>query len=175
MNWRLMEKVNYSKEKMDLIWEKIQTLFEIVAELESEFPERNFTIDGHLLGSIGEVIAAYYYGIELYKSSTVKHDGKIKNRKVQIKITQQDNVLISTEPDYLIVLYLTKTGTVYEVYNGPGRNPWNSASKKDNHNYRHMRINKLLDLDATVTEDERIMSINPIQKMKKEYKNKKKQ
>ncbi|MBR3537697.1 MAG: hypothetical protein IKN79_01325 [Eubacterium sp.] len=72
--------------------------------LETEFPGRHFTLDGHLVGSIGEVMAAYYYGIELYKASTEKHDGVINDREVQIKITQQDDIVICAEPDYLIIM-----------------------------------------------------------------------
>lgn len=66
----------------------MQKLVEIVAELEAEFPGRHFTLDGHLVGSIGEVMAAYYYGIELYRASAEIHDGEIEGRKVQIKISQ---------------------------------------------------------------------------------------
>ena len=72
-----MEKIVYTKEKMDAIKEKIQKLISIVKELETDFPGRHFTLDGHLVGSIGEVMAAYYYGIELYAASAVAHDGEI--------------------------------------------------------------------------------------------------
>ena len=169
-----MESIKYSKEKMDLIKGKVQKMIEIVSELEAEFPGRHFTLDGHLVGSIGEVMAAYYYGIELYKASAVVHDGRIGKREVQIKITQQDDIVINDEPEYLLVLYLTKKGDVYEVYNGPGKKPWDSASKRDSHNNRHMRVNKLMELDSEVTAKDRIQQINSIEKMKKVYKNRKK-
>ena len=45
---------------MTVVQGKIQELIKIVSELEIEFPGRHFTIDGHLVGSIGEVMAAYY-------------------------------------------------------------------------------------------------------------------
>ncbi len=135
-----MERIVYSEEKMSLIRKKVRKMIDIVAELEKEFPGRHFTLDGHLVGSIGEVMAAYYYGIELYKASAEKHDGVVDDREVQIKITQQDNIVINEEPDYLLVLYLTKRGDVYEVYNGRGKEPWNTASKRDSHNNRHMRV-----------------------------------
>jgi hypothetical protein len=144
-----------------------------VSELEKDFPGRYFTLDGHLVGSIGEVIAAYHYGIELYSAPTEKYDGVVDGREIQIKITQQDNVMISEEPDYLIVLYLTKTGNVYEVYNGPGKEPLISAGKPDSHNNYHMRVNKLMELDKAVSPTERIVAKHPIEKMKKEYKNRK--
>lgn len=168
-----MDKIVYTQEKMDAVKTQVQKLVEIVAELEAEFPGRYFTLDGHLVGSIGEVMAAYYYGIELYRASAEIHDGEIEGRKVQIKISQQDDIVINHEPDYLIVLYMKKNGSIYEVYNGPGKLPWDSASKKDSHNNRHMRVNKLMELDKAVAEAEQIKRINPIEKMKAEYKNRK--
>lgn len=167
-----MEKIVYTKEKMDAIKEKIQKLISIVKELETDFPGRHFSLDGHLVGSIGEVMAAYYYGIELYAASAVAHDGEIDGKKVQIKISQQDDIVINHEPEYLIVLYLRKNGDVFEVYNGPGEAPWNSASKRDSHNNRHMRVNKLMELDKQVSDEFRISVVNVISKMKPEYKNK---
>ena len=172
-----MDMIEYSAKDMELIREKVQRMFQTVAELEAAFPGRHFTLDGHLVGSIGEVLAAYYYGIKLYKASEPVHDGKDKDgRRVQIKITQQDNIVISRKPDYLVVLYLTKAGNVYEVYNGPGEKPWNMYPKKDSHNDRHMLVNKLMELDATVAPEDRIKTVDgrTIEKMKKEYKNKKK-
>lgn len=168
-----MENIIYSKEKMEKIQKRVQELISIVRELEADFPGRHFTLDGHLVGSIGEVMAAYYYGIELYKASVIAHDGEINGRKVQVKITQQDNVVINNVPEHLIVLYLKKDGQVFEVYNGPGKPAWDIASKRDNHNNRHMMINKLMQLDQTILSEDRIVGLHPIKKMKKEYKNKK--
>jgi hypothetical protein len=77
---------------MDNIKIQVQKLIDIVRQLEWDFPGRHFTLDGHLVGSIGEVMAAYYYGIELYTTSAVAHDGEINGKKVQIKISKQDNI-----------------------------------------------------------------------------------
>ena len=90
-----------------------------------------------------------------------------------MKISQQDDIVINHEPDYLMVLYMKKNGNIYELYNGPGKLPWENASKKDSHNNRHMRVNKLMELDKDVVEAEQIKRINPIEKMKAEYKNRK--
>lgn len=169
-----MEKIEYTSEKMEGVRQKVQRLVEIVSELESDFPGRHFTLDGHLVGSIGEVMAAYYYGIELYTASTEVHDGEVNGKKVQIKIVQQDNIVIPHEPDYMIVLYLNKNGNIYEVYNGPGKEPWDTASKRDSHNNRHMRVNKLMALDKAVDNERRIPKLHDIEKMKTEYKNTKK-
>ena len=167
-------RITYTEEKMKGVKLQVQRLISIVKELETDFPGRHFTLDGHLVGSIGEVMAAYYYGIELYTASAVAHDGEIDGKKVQIKISQQDNIVINHEPEYLIVLYLNKSGSIYEVYNGPGKEPWDSASKRDSHNNRHMMVNKLMELDKAVEVNARIRTIHDIEKMKLEYKNKKK-
>lgn len=92
---------------------------------------------------------------------------------IGFKISQQDNIVINHEPDYLIVLYLNKSGNIYEVYNGPGKEPWDNASKRDSHNNRHMMVNKLMELDKAVCDDQRIPAIHTIEKMRSEYKNKK--
>lgn len=84
---------------MSSIKTQMQKLTSIVNELEAEFPGRHFTLDGHLVGSIGEVMAAYYYGIELYMASAVAHDGEVDGKKVQIKISQQENIVINHEPE----------------------------------------------------------------------------
>lgn len=169
-----MGKLRLTDEKMNRVREQVQKMIAIVNELESDFPGRHFTLDGHLVGSIGEVMAAYYYGIELYTASAAAHDGEVAGRKVQIKTAQQDNVTITHEPEYLIVLYLCKNGNIYEVYNGKGSEPWNTASKRDSHNNRHMRINKLMEMDLFVQPEDRIPMKYPIEKMRTEYKNKKK-
>ena len=168
-----MEKILYTQKKMDSVKVQVQKLIDIVRQLEQEFPGRHFTLDGHWVGSIGEVMAAYYYGIELYVASAAVHDGEINGRKVQIKISQQDNIVINHEPEYLIVMYLNKSGNVYEVYNGPGKEPWNNAGKRDSHNNRHIMVNNLMELDKNVSGEMRIKPIHMIEKMRREYKNRK--
>ena len=49
----------------------IRDLYAIVSKLESIFPGRHFTPDGHLVGSIGEALANTYYAIELCRASTI--------------------------------------------------------------------------------------------------------
>ena len=48
----------------------VPELFRVIAELEAAAPGRHFTPDGHLIGSIGEVIAADRYGLTLTTAST---------------------------------------------------------------------------------------------------------
>lgn len=161
--------LKYSIEQIEAAYEKINELLKIVRDLESTFEGRLFTMDGHLVGSIGEIMASYYYGIELYPPSAPTHDGIAPDgREVQIKITQQSQVVINEEPDYLIVLRLDKTtGTISEVYNGLGKQPWDSAYIYQKRNTRYMMLNKLLELDKYVPDYDRISAINPITKFEK--------
>ena len=151
--------------------QQVGDLLQIVNKLEKSFPGRHFTLDGHLIGSIGEVLAAYFYGVELYTASAPVHDGCVDGKEVQIKATQRDLVLLGEKPDYLLVLYLANTGAVFEVYNGPGKPAWDSVENKDKRGYKHLRVNKLMELDTKVKEAERIPQVNGIRKMRKEFKN----
>ena len=139
------------------ITEIIQDLFETVRELELRSPGRKFSIDGHLLGSLGEVIAAEHYGLTLLPNSYEKHDAKDKQgRMVQIKATQINRIAISSEPDYLIVIQITPDGNWSEIYNGAGSRVWNNAGKMQNNGQRPISIAKLRALMESVQENEKI-------------------
>ena len=161
----------YTKENIEAAMGYVRTLLDQVNALEAMFPDRHFTLDGHLVGSVGEVAAAYHYGIELFPPSTERHDGFVGDRNVQIKITQTENVLIGEEPEYLIVLYLARTGNIYEVYNGPGVIPWKTPGKPDKRGYKHLRINKLMSLDKETRPEDRIAAVHPIERLTPELKN----
>ena len=139
------------------ITEIIQDLFETVRELEQRYPGRKFSIDGHLLGSLGEVIAAEHYGLTLLPNSYEKHDAKDKqSRMVQIKATQINRIAISSEPDYLIVIQITPDGNWSEIYNGVGSRVWNNAGKMQKNGQRPISIAKLRALMESVQENEKI-------------------
>ncbi len=97
-------------------------LYAIVDELEASFAGRKFTPDGHLIGSIGEVIAAYMYGLSLFPSLSKDHDAKAKDgRLVQIKFTAgTKSFSVYGQPDHLIALQLVNRKNVVEVFSGSG-------------------------------------------------------
>lgn len=161
--------LHFDQNKMDIVYSKVKQLITIVNDLEKEFVGRKFTLDGHLVGSIGEVLAAYYYGLELLPPSAKTHDAiSLDGKNIQIKITQADSVLITSEPDYLIVLFLDKESSdVYEVYNGPGEEPWKSSYLYEKHNTNYMRLSLLLQLDSQVDDKDRIRQINKLPKYNK--------
>ncbi|MCP5233807.1 MAG: hypothetical protein H6948_17335 [Zoogloeaceae bacterium] len=49
----------------DHVPELVRKLCAVAAEFERLFPGRNFTPDGHLVGSIGEVVATHYGSLTL--------------------------------------------------------------------------------------------------------------
>jgi hypothetical protein len=109
----------------------IGDLFRIVDNLNKLFPEKPFTPDGHLVGSIGEVVAAYLYDLKLEKSSNLGFDATTsegtlppeKRFKVEIKLTGGDRISVSSDfaspPDVLLVFKLDRNTGFTEVYNGP--------------------------------------------------------
>lgn len=147
----------------------IRDLYAIVDRLGVECAEhdRHFTLDGHLLGSIGEVYAAERHGITLYMSSKKAHDGwKVdaagRRREVQIKVTQtrakRRVVPISHKPDYLIVLLVGEDGSFEEVYNGPGAKVWDLVRDRSrpSNGQHQITLNKLRGLNAEVREEDRV-------------------
>ena len=165
-----MDKKVICMETNDYIRDKLYDLFHIVSDLESTFPDRKFTLDGHLLGSIGEVLAEYYYGIKLSPNNSKTHDGEIDGKNVQIKITQGSSVDINDKPDYLIVFFLHKSdGCVYEVYNGPG--DFLKDCKKTNNGWYSRQITALSKLDKNVIEEKRIKNIKHIDKWNNSIRN----
>lgn len=143
---------------------QIRMLFKISTELENAFPGRKFTLDGHLLGSIGEVIASYHYELKLLTSSSERHDAISKDgHLVQIKATQGSrHISLRSEPEYLIVLWINgKTGEAKEIYNGPGACVWEACYKLSSNGTRSITISRLKQLSLNVPDNQRIIQIIP--------------
>ncbi len=66
----------------------IPELYAVVDRLEAAAPGRHFTVDGHLAGSIGEVLAADRFGFTLSTASTKGIDVHTADgRPVEVKTT----------------------------------------------------------------------------------------
>jgi len=139
------------------VTELIRQLYSIVDELESLFPGRRFTIDGHLVGSIGEVTAAQKYGLTLLPASSAAHDAiDGDGRKVQIKVTQGRQVALRYRPDHLLVLKLDKRGELTEIFNGPGGVVWRRCGPKQSNGQRSIALSSLETIYLSVVESDRI-------------------
>lgn len=135
--------------------ELLQRLYEIVGTLESLFPKRKFTPDGHLVGSLGEVIAAHDYGLALLPASTETHDALKGNIRIKIKATQGRSIALRGDiaPDHLLVLRLLNNGTTEEIYNGPGAPAWQAAGRLQKNGQRPISLKNLKVLMSTVVKD----------------------
>jgi len=130
--------------QIDKIPELIKKIYEIVNELEGLFPGRPFTPDGHMVGSIGEVLAAEHFDLELLPPSFQGHDAKDKEgRLVQIKATQGDSIALRSEPDRLIILKIFKDGSFEKNYDGDGKIIWESAGKMQSNGQRRISLSKI--------------------------------
>ena len=144
----------------DLAAEKIQNLYRISHELEKMFPGRHYTPDGHMIGSIGEALAASCYGLTLFEASAQTHDAQAPDgRLVQIKATQIDRISISSEPEWLIILEIHKDGTFSEVYNGPGKLAWEHCGKMQKNGQRPISLARLRNLQTEVPVPDRLKQI----------------
>jgi len=61
------------------------------------------------------------------------NDGTVPvGREVQIKMTQGDRIEINDKLDSLLVLQMNRDiGELTEIYNGPGKRPWDLAHLKN--------------------------------------------
>ncbi|QXT39419.1 DUF6998 domain-containing protein [Gymnodinialimonas ceratoperidinii] len=122
----------------------IDELYHATDALEKMFPGRKFTLDGHLVGSVGEVVASFMFDLELNPASTLGHDARAKDgRKVEIKLTQGKSVGLRHESEHLIVLSRPKGRSISVIYNGPGALAWNAAGKMQKNGQRSLGLQKL--------------------------------
>ncbi len=121
----------------------IQDPHGIVADLEEIAPGRRFTPDGHVVDTIGEVVA----GLELMPASTEGYDAVAPDgRTVAIKTTQRTSVAVQADvevPDHLIVLRIEPGGTVKVVYNGPAVPAWDLAGTPQKNGQRRISLTRL--------------------------------
>ena len=138
--------------------ELIRELYKTVSELEAMSPGRPFTPDGHMVGSLAECFAEYYYGLTLLACSTPGHDAQVDSRKVEIKATQGERVSLRSGPERLLVFKLLKEGTFEEIYNGPGAPVWalvEGKAKPSNGQYQ-VSLSQLRQLMLSVPESHRL-------------------
>lgn len=151
--------------------QEIQQLLAISSALKEKYKHHNksFTLDGKLVGDIGEVLVAEQYGLTLYGDNTPVHDGFVtgdENKKVQIKASFNKYFYFSKDlsnvPQYFIAIQLKEDGTFEEVYNGLGVLIYDKMlrhlSNERKHNYR-LSVKKLLELNDD-PENDKIKRIN---------------
>jgi hypothetical protein len=141
------------------IMQEIQQLLALTRALKEKYKHHNksFTLDGKLVGDIGEVLVAEQYGLTLYGDNTPVHDGFVtgdENKKVQIKASFNNYFYFSKDlnniPQYFIAVQLKEDGTFEEVFNGLGALIYDKMlshlPNERKHNYR-LSVKKLQKLN----------------------------
>ena len=129
--------------------EAVAAIYRAVDELSKTYPGRKFTPDGHLVGSIGEVVAAEALGLVLYANSHPGHDAHDgKGGEVQIKMTAGNKVAMYSTSARLVVLRMISQTEAEIVYDGPGAPAWNAAGRMAKNGQRVVSLVKLKALAA---------------------------
>jgi hypothetical protein len=123
--------------------EPVARIYKATTELEALYPGRKFTPDGHLVGSIGEVVAAEALGLTLYPMSQSGHDAYDANGDVQIKMTAGKSVAMYATCDRLVVLRVVSPEEAEIVYDGPGQPAWENAGKIGKNGQRVISLARL--------------------------------
>lgn len=141
----------------------VRELYPTAAKLQALFPGRRFSLDGHLVSSIGEVIASAWYGLTLLPCSVECHDARAPDgRLVQVKATQINQIALSAEPEHLIVLKLLPNGEAEEVYNGPGTLAWGWVGPRQKTSLCHISLSRLRALmEAKVSPSAQLPRVDP--------------
>jgi hypothetical protein len=148
----------------------ITNLYALVDELETLFPERRFTLDGHLVGSIGEVVAKYFYKLDLLPIGNQNFDAITldgSSRQVQIKLTAGSSVSLADyegHPDLLIVLKIDRRTGFKEIYNSQYPVALLASKKPTKRQVKTLSLNQLegeqLHLARSLDDEGRIALIN---------------
>lgn len=155
--------------------ELITELYALVGKLEKRFAHhgRRFTPDGHMVGSIGEALAADMFGLQLMDASNHGYDAVQGDRRVEIKVTQgTKGVLLyadaahlpsGSEPTHLVALKIHPdraargaSDWVEVVYNGPAMPVWAAASKPSKTSQQLISLTRLRAMNASVADEDRI-------------------
>ncbi|WP_444932888.1 DUF6998 domain-containing protein [Microbulbifer sp. JTAC008] len=141
----------------------IEELYKITNGLKEIHPHRNFTPDGILVGSIGEVLAEYHYGLTPLPPGEKQHDCRKGNKLIQIKTTQNKAIQIGEPCVHLIALKLLRDGTVTEFYNGPGKPVWDRVKDKNlpKNGLYSVSLGVLSAMMDNVQENEKIERVEP--------------
>jgi hypothetical protein len=128
--------------------EPVADIYRAVAKLTEKY-KRPFTPDGHLIGSIGEVIAMEALDLELCPPSTRGYDATCQARgQVQIKITARKGIAMRGPCNHLIVFQIVPPDKAKLVYDGPGKDLWGSAGPTRANGQRQVSLSKLERLQA---------------------------
>jgi len=145
---------------------EIRQLLKIVNILQNKYRNRKFTLDGRLVGDLGEIIVQQNYDVQLFNKQEKTYDGISGNRKIQIKTTFKNFLSFpygkENIPDYYIGIKLFENGDFEEIYNGLGINIYKLIEnrKKPKNGYYSIKISTLKKENLKVLKKDRIKNKN---------------
>jgi hypothetical protein len=108
----------------------VRQMLVIVEQLSAAYPKKKFTLDGRLVGDIGEVLVEDAYDIELFADMKKYHDAESSDgRLVQIKATMKKSLTFPADhvPNYYVGIQIRPDGAFTEIFNGPGAIAWEAV------------------------------------------------
>jgi hypothetical protein len=129
--------------------EPVARIYQAVEELSALYPGRPFTPDGHLVGSIGEVVAAEALNLTLYPPSKACHDAFDEDGDVQIKMTAGKAISMYATCKRLVVLRVVTPYEAEIAYDGPGALAWENAGPMAKNGQRRVSLKRLRDLASS--------------------------
>ena len=147
---------------MDItIPEAVSQLLRIVKQLQSAYPGKKFTLDGRLVGDLGEILVREAYDVQLNPNLQKHHDAIASDgRQVQIKATMKQSLSFPVDhiPDYYLGIKIHSDGSFEEVFNGPGSIAWEAVKnrKPTKTNLHSVSVNSLARWSAKVQARDRI-------------------
>jgi hypothetical protein len=106
------------------ISEAVRTMLDVVDRMKAAYDgKRRFTLDGRLVGDIGEILAECAYDLVLDDTSRKHYDGVDEDgRLVQIKATMKASLTFPAHhvPNCYLGILIHPDGTFEEIFNGPG-------------------------------------------------------
>ena len=106
----------------EIIKEALAKIFDGINQLRSALPIKEFTINGRLVGDLGEALVQRDYDVTLFDKLVEGYDGKTSDgRLVQIKATFKNSLTFTKIPDYYLGIRINEDGTYVEIFNGPGK------------------------------------------------------
>ncbi|UQV17617.1 hypothetical protein MU852_12285 [Brevundimonas albigilva] len=141
--------------------EGLRLIFEGIRHLQGHCGTRHrFTIDGRLVGDIGELIAEREFEIRLDRVGRADYDAVAEHtgRDVQIKAGFKDSLTFKKTPDLYLGLRLSEDGSHEVIFNGPGDVIAEAMKTRAGFGEKLLSISmaRLRSLNARVEPDQRI-------------------
>lgn len=148
--------------------EAVRQLYAARDALRKHFRGLPFTLDGRIVGDIGEAIAITKWSFELLPSGTKTHDVTTpEGVNVQIKTTQQTQngksvgLGLDKRPfDHLIVIQMHEDASYNVLYDGPGSYV---DRKRRGRTSPSLTVKQLGELNEQVPANERVLASNQLQ------------